>query len=533
MEAQISESAVFPSQSYASSFFTKFPSDSRFLKVTPQRFMPVRIIDGKDIEFSLDRYLAGNVILIQDTTLNVRIQIVKSDGVTLPDTQKFVAPRNNILHTLFSSVSLSINNVQISTAPDNYCYKAYITNLLSYPGYAKSTHLQLQGYADDTPNFFDSAESRNNFGFGIRNGMFRKNFDDSLAYRPEGAQFCGRLYHELSSCETGLPPNTKVRFLLTKNDDPFILQSDKEDTEKYKVKITSIYLTVPIAELSQNVYNELSYLMSKKEDTTPVTIQFRKFEVMPMSVPKFKQDYQTGDLFTDGDLPCRIVLAFVDAKARLGSYHQNPFYFTRKWELPPASAPAPGPPSFEERINLLEDVIKKLTRSASQSLSQNEQALIQDAIATRSTASAASAASAPTFFRVGTRSTTAAAASSAQASDPSEIQEVRQPVTSLPTDEIENFENRVNLAVTKKLEQILPPFYRKMFLKKTPGTEVEDAKSYVWISNIKVTLNNNLIDQIDDSQSEDECLNSYYRLCQTTGVLNTPFSNGIGYEAFR
>jgi hypothetical protein len=87
--------------------------------------------------------------------------------------------------------------------------------------------------------------------------------------------------------------------------------------------------------------------------------------------------------------------------------------------------------------------------------------------------------------------------------------------------------------VTKKLEQILPPFYQKMFLKKTPGTEVEDAKSYVWISNIKVTLNNNLIDQIDDSQSEDECLNSYYRLCQTTGVLNTPFSNGIGYEAFR
>jgi hypothetical protein len=530
MEAQISESAVFPSQSYAASFFTKFPTDSRFLKVTPQRFMPVRIIDGKDIEFTLDRYTAGNVILIQDTILNVRFQILKSDGVTLPDTQKFVAPRNNILHTLFSSVALHINNVQISTAPDNYCYKAYITNLLSYPGYAKSTHLQLQGYADDTPNFFDSAESRNNFGFGIRNDMFRKNFDDNLAYRPEGAQFCGRLYHELSSCETGLPPNTKVSFVLTKNKDEFILQSDKEDTEQYKVKITNIFLTVPIAELSQNVYNELSYLMSKKEDTTPVTIQFRKFEVMPMSVPKFKQDYQTGDLFTDGDLPCRIVIAFVDAKARLGSYHQNPFDFKRKWVLPSPSASAPGPPSFEERINLLEDVIKMLTRSQPQSLSQNEQALIQDAIATRS---AASAASAPSSSRVETRSSAAAAAaSSAQASDRSEIQEVRQPVTSLSTDDIENFENRVNLAVTKKLEQILPPFYQKMFLKKR-GTEVEDTKSYVWISNIKVTLNNNLIDQIDDSQSEDECLNSYYRLCQTTGVLNTPFSNGIGYEAFR
>jgi hypothetical protein len=73
-----------------------------------------------------------------------------------------------------------------------------------------------------------------------------------------------------------------------------------------------------------------------------------------------------------------------------------------------------------------------------------------------------------------------------------------------------------------------------MFLKEsTEATELEDTKTYVWISNIKVTLNNNLVDQIDDSQSEDECLNSYYRLCQTTGVLNTPFSNGITYEEFR
>ena len=62
MEAQLSESSVFPSQSYAASFFTKFPTDSRFLKVSHQSFMPVRIIDGKDIEFSLDRYSAGNVV---------------------------------------------------------------------------------------------------------------------------------------------------------------------------------------------------------------------------------------------------------------------------------------------------------------------------------------------------------------------------------------------------------------------------------------------------------------------------------------
>jgi hypothetical protein len=546
MEAQISESSVFPSQSYAASFFTKFPTDSRFLKVAHQSFMPVRIIDGKDIEFSLDRYTAGNVILIQDTTINVRFQILKSDGKSLPDLAKFVAPRNNILHTLFSSVALYINNVQISTAPDNYCYKAYITNLMSYSSSAKNTHLELQGYSDDTANNFDSANTNVNFGFGQRNHMFRTDYNEALGYRPEGAFFVGRLYHELSSCETGLPPNTKVRFVLTKNKDAFILQCDAKDTEKYQVKITDIFLTVPIAQLSQNVYDELSYLMSKKEEAKPVTIQYRKFEVMPMSVPKFKQDYQTGDLFVDGDLPCRIVLAFVDAKARLGSYHKNPYFFQRKWEV---EKKKPEPTlSVEQRINMLEELILQLTNNQPSNLSQNHQILLQDTIRSSMTStssqsgnstlpsSSAATSSGSGNSTVPPPSAASDLTSSAASEVPHRLNEQSsaganiENTSSTSSPGLENFEELVNLAVTKKLQEILPPKYTKKLL----NNSLEDDKmKYVWISNIKVTLNNNLIDQIDDSQTEDECANSYYRLCQTTGVLNTPFSNGITYEEFR
>ena len=534
MEAQLSESSVFPSQSYAASFFTKFPTDSRFLKVTHQSFMPVRIIDGKDIEFSLDRYTAGNVILIQDTTLNVRFQIVKADGTSLPDTDKFVAPRNNILHTLFSNVALHVNNVQISTAPDNYCYKAYITNLLSYSLSAKSTHLQLQGYVDDTEGKFDKADPNENVGFGLRNHFFRKDYDETLPYRPDGAVFVGRLYHELSSCETGLPPNTKVRFVLTKNKDSFVLQCAESDKEQYQVKITNIFLTVPIAQLSQNVYDELSYLMSKKEDTKPVTIQFRKFEVMPMSVPKFKQDYQTGDLFVDGDLPCRIVIAFVDANARLGNYHKNPYNFQRKWEIEDQN---PGQPlSFEQRIEFLEEILQKLSRNQTDSLTNNQRNLLQSLSTTEREAITA-VNQRTTRAASATSAASAASGASASASaiprhstiDPNDP----NPPTSIPvnlsSEQLSeqfsemNLEAKIDLLVTKKLEQLFPP-KREL---------ITDPKKYVWLTNINVTLNNNLIDQIDDTQTEDECKNSYYRLCQTTGVLNTPFSNGINYENFR
>jgi len=530
MEAQLSESSVFPSQSYAASFFTKFPTDSRFLKVSHQSFMPVRIIDGKDIEFSLDRYTAGNVIMIQDTILNVRLQILKADGVSLPDKTKNVAPRNNILHTLFSSVALHINNVQISSAPENYCYKAYFTNVISYSQPAKNTHLKLQGYEDDTVGFFDSADPLVNTGFAVRNVLFRKNFNAKKEYRAEGAMFSGRLYHELSSCETGLPPNTKVRIVLTKNKDSFILQCPEDDDEKYQVKITNIFLTVPIAQLSQNVYDELSYLMSKKENTKPVTIQYRKFEVLPISVPKYKQDYQTGDLFTDGDLPCRIILAFVDAKARLGDYHKNPYYFLRKWEIEQEEA-APIASKVEKRINYLEEIVQKLSRNQTNLPDETEPATLSGAssavpVETSSgpnlLSSQTSTSAGPlTSGTVKTSSTVTTRSTSAGLSRQSAVS-----VTSLqPTTDTVNIEDRINSLLSQKLEQLLP--------KKNDALAISDNKAFVWISNIKVTLNNALIDQIDDSQSKDECLNSYYRLCQTTGVLNSPFANGISYDQFR
>ena len=477
MESQVTESAVFPSQSYSSSFFTKFPTDSRFLQVTHQSFEPVRVIDGKDIEFNLNRYSAGNVIMIQDTTLNVRIKIVKADGVSLPNIAKFVAPRNNILHTLFSSVTLTINNTCLTTSPENYCYKAFITNMLSYSASAKSTHLQLQGYSDDNPGNFDSANPLVNFGFAQRNNLFRKDYKSTNGYRPDGAQFCGRLYHELTSCETGLPPNTKVRLVLTKNLDSFILQSDETDEEQYKVKITSIDLTVPIAQLSQNVFDELSYLMSKKEDVRPVTIQYRRIEIRPISIPKDKVDFQSGDLFPDADLPCRIVIGFVDARARIGNYYKNPYYFRRKWTYKKPNSP-PLHDSLEQRVALVEEIIKTLTTP------HNE-----------------------TNAGIEPQASSSAASSSA------------------------SVEKRVSEELQRRLRQIFPR-------QPQPQAEEEDAvfedeETTVYIKKIDLKINSSPIDQIDDKQTEDECLNSYFRLCQTTGVLNSPYTNGISYYDFR
>ena len=53
----------------------------------------------------------GNIYLIQDTCLEVTCCITKNDG-TLPD--KSVGTVNNLLHSMFESVRLTINDISTS-----------------------------------------------------------------------------------------------------------------------------------------------------------------------------------------------------------------------------------------------------------------------------------------------------------------------------------------------------------------------------------------------------------------------------------
>ena len=53
---------------------------------------------------------------------------------------------NNILHSLFSSVNVKLNNADVNPNSDYYPYKAYVANLLSYSDTAKSSWMQTFGW---------------------------------------------------------------------------------------------------------------------------------------------------------------------------------------------------------------------------------------------------------------------------------------------------------------------------------------------------------------------------------------------------
>lgn len=179
-EAQLTEPGVIPSQIFAQSFVSKLPSDERFLQNTLHKVVPSSSIDADIINFNLQKWDAGNIYLIQDTLIEVRVKIVTNTGA-LPEKTKEVSVANNILHSMFESVRLLLNDTPITVNGSNYPYKAYVTNCLSYDSLVKLSQQTLQGWSADYSSHMGASTS--NSGFQQRACWFRKKYDISEDFR--------------------------------------------------------------------------------------------------------------------------------------------------------------------------------------------------------------------------------------------------------------------------------------------------------------------------------------------------------------
>ncbi len=112
------------------------------------------------------------------------------------------------------------------------------------------------------------------------------------------------------------------------------MNTDKNDTEKYQLKILNIALFVPVAQLAAPVFQEINTIMTRKNDPQTIGVHYRRIEVRPINLVPNNEEYNSGTLFTDSDLPCKIVICFVKTKSKNGDYFSNPFEMRRSWEVP-------------------------------------------------------------------------------------------------------------------------------------------------------------------------------------------------------
>ena len=58
----------------------------------------------------------------------------------------------------------------------------------------------------------------------------------------------------------------------------------------------------------------MNTILTRKNEPKAFAIHYRRLEVRPISLPRNKLEYNSDGLFSDGDLPCKIVIAFVKTK---------------------------------------------------------------------------------------------------------------------------------------------------------------------------------------------------------------------------
>lgn len=75
-----------------------------------------------------------------------------------------------------------------------------------------------------------------------------------------------------------------------------------------------------LLQVSAPIYTEISTVLAKKS----VSMHYRRTELRLVTMPKDKLEFNSDQLFSD-EMPCRIVVFFVEESARKGEFTHDIF----------------------------------------------------------------------------------------------------------------------------------------------------------------------------------------------------------------
>lgn len=290
-----------------------------------QEYRPITpLIDGTPIEF----LIPGQTMEYLDlsfTRLYLLVHLSRLDGSNLvEDIPAYrnsagvavaaipgdnVAPINNLMHSLFNNVQVSLNKKCVTSPSTMYHYRAYIENLLNYGSEAKKTHLSSIIWERDTSGFMDTLTSRNE-GFTQR----RKRFSGSRTIDIEGSFHC-----DLFTQNKHLPNGIEVMIKLFRNKDGFCLMSTEDN---FKISIKEA--TLKIRKMKYNPTLMIAHAKTLLQATAKFPIT--RVEMKSGTLPRYVQSKTLDNLFL-GQLPKRVIVGLVKSDAFNGALDLNPYNF--------------------------------------------------------------------------------------------------------------------------------------------------------------------------------------------------------------
>lgn len=277
------------------------------------------------IEKSGDDYLD-----LSECYLKVKLKLLKADNTPLSHftdvgtkkgdaiivennrgPQSTVVPVNLGLHSLFRQVDLVMNDTLVSSSQDTYPYRAYVSTMLSYGEDTKLTWLEgLEGWHCDEAYKFDDSGNK---------ALDKKSTRWCLNSR--SFEYKGRLHVDMVMQERLIPNGVTVKFVLTKSKPEFFVMSF-EDGGKYKVKLEAATLEARRVKLVPEEQLRLENVLSTTGAVYPITHVVTK----SFTVSSGTSTVTLDSLFI-GEIPNKIVLAFLRNDAFHGAYDKNPYRF--------------------------------------------------------------------------------------------------------------------------------------------------------------------------------------------------------------
>lgn len=277
---------------------------------------PITAAIDNQIEFEID---ASNehYLDIENTFIHVQGKVLKKDGSNLAAGESPVIPANNMLHTMFSSVSVQING-KVLEEENNYSHRAFLEDLLNVGRSAKKTHHRTNGWYDDSGTGMHHT--------GDLTAPIKAHLLLKAGFLKESKMFelIGKLRTGITQQERYLPPGCTIRIKLQRSSPEFVLQKlSADDGDEYQIRLTSIQLLCEVKKPNPAVQiAQMKLLAQGNKAKFPYTrVQTRFFTLAPGI-----QDKELT-ILQNGQEPKRVFLAMIDHVAKNGSYGHNPFKF--------------------------------------------------------------------------------------------------------------------------------------------------------------------------------------------------------------
>jgi hypothetical protein len=296
--------------------FSVPPTQTSIESGTYVEYRPISTLtDGAPIEFDVtssgDDYLD-----FASSYLHVKAKIERANGDALVPADT-VGPVNNLLHSLFSQVDVSLNGTLITNSSNTYHYRAYLENLLSYGPAAKSSQLTTELFYKDEAGKMDKANPLADADADKNKGLAKRH---SFIVRSREVDLIGRIHSDIFFQQRYMLNEVNTKIKLTRSKDSFCLMATGDHV--FKIKITSAALMIRKVKISSSVYLAHAKTLESGMAKYPI----RRVICKSFTIPAGYLDISQEKLFS-GQLPTRLILGCVDNRAFNGDLARNPFNF--------------------------------------------------------------------------------------------------------------------------------------------------------------------------------------------------------------